>query len=72
MLADFGGGEFLAMTIPTLVPLVFLLSLACPCLCNDDIKEEQARLKAEQEIRLAEELRLNVESGGFCGAGVER
>ena len=35
-------------------------------------KEDQARLKAEEEIHLAEELRLKVEAGGFCGAGVER
>ena len=42
MLAYFGGGELLAIAIPTLVPLVFLFSLACPCLCNDDIKSEHA------------------------------
>ena len=33
VLADFGGGELLAITIPTLVPLVFLLFLALPFLC---------------------------------------
>ena len=42
VLAAFGGGELLAIAIPTLRPLVFLLSLACPCLCNDDIKSEHA------------------------------
>ena len=41
MLAAFDGGELLAVAIPTLVPLVFLLYLACPCLCNDEIKSEQ-------------------------------
>ena len=35
-------------------------------------KEEQARLKVEDETRLAEELRLKAEAGGFCLAGVER
>ena len=38
VLADFDGGELLDIDIPTLVPLVFLLSMACPCICNDDIK----------------------------------
>ena len=42
VLAAFGGGELLAIAIPILRPLVFLLSLACPCLCNDDIKSEHA------------------------------
>ena len=42
VLADFGGGELLAIAIPTLKPLVFLLSLSCPCLYNDDIKSEHA------------------------------
>ena len=42
VLAAFGGGELLAVAIPTLRPLVFLLYLACPCLCNDDIKYEHA------------------------------
>ena len=42
VLAAFGGGELLAIAIPTLRPLVFLLSLACPYLCNDDIKSEHA------------------------------
>ena len=40
VLEAFGGGELLAISIPTLRPLVFLLSLDCPCLCNDDIKSE--------------------------------
>ena len=44
MLSAFGGGELLAIAIPTLVPLVFLLSLVCPCLCNDDIKSEHAHV----------------------------
>ena len=42
VLVAFGGGELLAIAIPPLIPLVFLLSLACPCLCNDDIKSEHA------------------------------
>ena len=42
VLAAFGGEELLAIAIPTLIPLVFLLYLACPCLCNDDIKSEHA------------------------------
>ena len=42
MLADFDSGGLLAIDIPTLVSLVFLLSLACPFLCNDDIKYEHA------------------------------
>ena len=37
VLADFGGGKLLDITIPTLIPLVFLLSMAFPFLCNDDI-----------------------------------
>ena len=42
VLAAFGGGELLDIDITTLVPIVFLLSLACPCLFNDDIKSEHA------------------------------
>ena len=42
VLSAFGGGELLAIYITTLIPLVFLLSMACPCLCNDDIKSEHA------------------------------
>ena len=42
VLAAFGGGKILAIAIPTLTPLVFLLSLDFPCLCNDDIKSEYA------------------------------
>ena len=42
VLAAFGGGELLAVAITTLRPLVFLLYMACPCLCNDDIKPEHA------------------------------
>ena len=42
VLAAFGGGELLGIAIPTLIPLVFLLSLDFPCLCNDDIKSEHA------------------------------
>ena len=42
VLEAFGGGELLAVAIHTLRPLVFLLSLAYPCLCNDDIKSEHA------------------------------
>ena len=37
-----------------------------------DVEEEQVRVKAEEEARIFEELRLNAEAGGFCGAGVER
>ena len=43
VLAAFGGGELLAIAIPPLIPLVFLLYLACPCLYNDDIKSEHAQ-----------------------------
>ena len=42
LLAEFVVGKLLAIAIPTLRTLVFLLSLACPCLCNDDIKSEHA------------------------------
>ena len=42
VLAEFGGGVILAINIPTLVPLVFLLSLGFPFLFNDDIKSEHA------------------------------
>ena len=42
MLAAFGGGELLGIAIPTLLPLVFILSLDCPCLCNDEIKYKHA------------------------------
>ena len=42
VMADFGGGELLDIAIITLVTIVFLLSLACPCLCNADIKYEHA------------------------------
>ena len=45
VLAAFGGGELLAVDIPTLVTVVFLLSLACPCLCYDEIKYEHAHNK---------------------------
>ena len=38
----FGGGEILVIAIPTLLPLVFLLSMSCPCLCYDEIKSEHA------------------------------
>ena len=40
VLAAFGGGELLDIAISTLIPIVFIRSLACPCLCNDDIKSE--------------------------------
>ena len=40
--AAFSGGELLSIDIPTLLLLVFLLTMACPCLCNDDIKSEHA------------------------------
>ena len=42
VLAAFGGGEILDVAIPTLRSLAFFLSLACPCLCYDDIKSEHA------------------------------
>ena len=45
VLADFGGGELLAIAITTLIPLIFILSLACSFLCNDDIKYEHAHNK---------------------------
>ena len=38
----------------------------------EDNKEEQERLKAEEEIRLADELRLKSEAGGFYVVGVDR
>ena len=41
--AAFGGGELLAVAINTLRPLVSLLYMAFPCLCNDDIKPEHAQ-----------------------------
>ena len=41
-MAAFGGGEILAISIPTLLPLDFILSLNLPFLCNDDIKYEHA------------------------------
>ena len=40
VLEDFGGGEILDIAIPKLVPLVFILSLDFPCICNDGIKYE--------------------------------
>ena len=52
--AAFGGGELLAIAIPTLRPIVFHLSLACPCLCNDDIKSEHAH-------------NMNTRGGGVAG-----
>ena len=42
MLATFGGGEILTIDITTLAPLVFILSMASPCLCYDKIKSEHA------------------------------
>ena len=42
VLEAFGGGELLDIYIPKIRSLVFLLSLACPCLCNDYIKSEPA------------------------------
>ena len=42
VLAAFGGGEILANDIPTRVTLVFLISLACPCIFYDEIKSEHA------------------------------
>ena len=36
------GEEILAISVPTLIPIVFLLSLPFPCLFNDDIKYEHA------------------------------
>ena len=45
MFEAFGGGELLAIAIPTLVHLVFILSLDCPCLCYDEIKSEHAHNK---------------------------
>ena len=40
VLEAFGGVELLVIAIPTLVRLVFLLSLYLPCLCTEDIKYE--------------------------------
>ena len=42
VLEDFGSGELLAAAITTLVLLVFLLYIDCPCLYNDEIKSEHA------------------------------
>ena len=42
VLSAFGSGEILAIYIPKFVPIFFLLSLACLCLFNDDIKSEHA------------------------------
>ena len=42
VLAAFGSGGLLAIAMPKLVTLVFLLSLACPFLCYDEIKSEHA------------------------------
>ena len=42
VLEAFGSGELLDIAITTLISLLFLLFLACPCLCNDDIKSEHA------------------------------
>ena len=42
VLAAFGGEEILAIDIPTLLPLVFLLYMACTFLFNDDIKSYHA------------------------------
>ena len=55
MLAAFDSGEILAIDITTLVPVVFILYLACPYLWNDEIKSKHA----------------HTEAGGFCGAGVQ-
>ena len=43
VLAAFDGRELLDISIPTLIPLLFILSMACPCICNDDIKYEHAQ-----------------------------
>ena len=42
LLAAFGSRELLDIDISTLVRPVFLLSLPCSCICNDDIKYEHA------------------------------
>ena len=42
LLAAFGGGELLDIYIHKLVLIFFLLFMACPYLCNDDIKYEHA------------------------------
>ena len=42
VLSAFGSGELLDIDITKSVPLVFILSLAFPCLCNDDIKSEHS------------------------------
>ena len=42
VLAAFGGGGLLDIAIPTLVPLVFLLYMDFPFLCNDEIKSYHA------------------------------
>ena len=42
LLEYFGSGELLAVAITTLVLLVLIFYMDCPCLCNDDIKSENA------------------------------
>ena len=42
LLGDFDGGELLDISFPTLVLLVFLLSLYFNFLCNDDTKSDHA------------------------------
>ena len=49
VLEAFGGGKILYIAIPTLVPLVFLLSLACYFLCSDDNKSEHAQNRHNRE-----------------------
>ena len=42
MLAAFDDGELLDIAITKLVTIFLLLSLDCPCLCNDEIKSKHA------------------------------
>ena len=42
VLAAFDRGELLAIDITTILPLVFIISLDFPGLCNDYIKSEHA------------------------------
>ena len=42
VLAAFGGGELLDISILTLVPTIFLLSMYFPCIYNYDIKSDHA------------------------------
>ena len=60
VLAAFGGGELLNISIPKLRPLGFLLSMACPCLCNDDIKSKHADNRHTRDRRKTRGLSVGI------------